>query len=641
VGRTLRLALVGALIVVVLTPLPALAVTITVNNNGDTAADDGVCTLREAIVSANTDTASGAMAGECQAGSGTDTIAFNITPDTITPTSALPAIAQAVTIDGTSDPDSTRVTITGGSAGSNANGLTVTPASGTSTIKGLYITGFQGTGGDAGGGHGIYANLPGATSLTVGGTGPNEGNVLSGNAAHGAFLRFGGTYTLRGNIIGLQADGSTVQANGMGGALVQGVNSVTGGTMGVTPGGPCTGACNLISGNTGLGLHPSSGAVVQGNFIGTDVTGLQDRGNTGAGIIETTDNTVMNFGGTTAAARNIISGNDGSGINLGDAGASNDVIQGNFIGVGTDGTTVIGNGVAGVSLEGDRVTVGGTMAGAGNVIAHNGNTGVSLFPGATGHRIVGNEIRDNTGSGIDLLPGSGVTPNDVGDGDAGANNLQNFPVLSSAAAFGGVATVQGTLNSTSSTMFQADLYASDACNAASPNDFGEGQRYLGSTTVGTDGSGNGSLTFTSSGTPPVAPGEVVTTTATDPNGNTSEFSQCLSVIQGPPPPPPPTCPGFGSDARAQLVGTEGPDTLTGTGAAEIVCGLGGKDVLRGGSGNDLVLGGGGNDRLAGQAGKDVLKAQAGKDRLSGGPGRDRCQGGPGLDTAVGCEAGRT
>jgi Ca2+-binding RTX toxin-like protein len=100
------------------------------------------------------------------------------------------------------------------------------------------------------------------------------------------------------------------------------------------------------------------------------------------------------------------------------------------------------------------------------------------------------------------------------------------------------------------------------------------------------------------------------------------------------------CPGFETDTRSQVVGTEGSDTATGTPAAEVFCGLGGNDVLKGGGGNDLMLGGGGNDKLSGQGGKDILKGQAGHDKMNGGSGVDRCQGGPGKDSAKACEKGK-
>ena len=117
-----------------------------------------------------------------------------------------------------------------------------------------------------------------------------------------------------------------------------------------------------------------------------------------------------------------------------------------------------------------------------------------------------------------------MTPNDAGDGDAGANNLQNFPVLTSATS--GSTTIEGTLNSASNTQFRLEFFANTACD---PSGFGEGETFLGSTDVTTDGSGNASFTVTFPATVPV--GQFITSTATDPDNNTSEFSQCIDVVE--------------------------------------------------------------------------------------------------------------
>jgi CSLREA domain-containing protein len=394
-------------------------------------------------------------------------------------------------------------------------------------ILGLAADGSTDRGND---GDGVEADFAVGTT-TVGGTTAAARNVVSGNAGTGLLLRqSSGTYLVQGNYIGMDAAGTTAVPNGGGGVLVQGTNSTIGGTTGVTVGGNCTGACNLISGNTGSGIHAGGGNLIQGNYIGTDVTGLLDRGNTGAGISSGTDSSVTTIGGTVAAERNIISGNNSAGFNWSDVGASNDVIQGNYIGVGTDGQTPIGNGTNGMFLGGDGNIIGGTAAGAGNVIASNLAHGIVVITGALNNSIRGNSIHSNTGLGIDLDPPNAVNANDAQDGDTGANNRQNYPGLSSATTSGAVA-VQGTLNSAPSTAFALDFYSSPQCNDTSPNDFGEGKTYLGNLpAVATDGNGDASFSFTSSGTPPLAGGDVITATATDQNGNTSEFSQCLIAL---------------------------------------------------------------------------------------------------------------
>jgi hypothetical protein len=132
-------------------------------------------------------------------------------------------------------------------------------------------------------------------------------------------------------------------------------------------------------------------------------------------------------------------------------------------------------------------------------------------------RIFGNAIFSNAGLGIDL-GFNGVTPNDVGDGDTGPNNLQNSPVLTSVTA----SSVEGTLNSTPNTSFGVQFFASTACD---PSGSGEGRTLIQSAVVGTDPSGNASFGVSLT----VPPGRVVTATATDPDGNTSEFSACLAL----------------------------------------------------------------------------------------------------------------
>jgi CSLREA domain-containing protein len=383
-------------------------------------------------------------------------------------------------------------------------------------------------------GEGIQATF--ATGITtVGGTTAGARNVVAGNGGLGLDLQgFGGDYVVQGNYIGMDSVGTTAVPNAGGGAHVQGSNSVIGGTTGVTAGGSCTGACNLISGNTGLGLLVSSDQVIEGNYIGTDVTGLLDRGNSSSGIVSNTDSSVITVGGTTAQERNIISGNNGTGLGWGDEGANNDIIQGNYIGVGSDGTTAVGNSNAGISMSGDDNTIGGAAAGAGNVIAFNGGSvspGIQLNSSASGNSIRGNSIHSNGGLGIDLDPIGSVNANDTDDVDTGANERQNFPHLGTAEATAGAVTVTGTLNSVPSSSFSLDFYSNPACNAAAPNNHGEGRTYLGELTpVTTDAGGDATFTFTSDGSPAVSAGDVITATATDSTGNTSEFSRCRVAL---------------------------------------------------------------------------------------------------------------
>src|SRR5258705_6421576 len=135
--------------------------------------------------------------------------------------------------------------------------------------------------------------------------------------------------------------------------------------------------------------------------------------------------------------------------------------------------------------------IGGTAANAGNIIAFNGYDGVvGEVASTTGNSILGNSIYANTrsdipsiGLGIDLM-GDGVSLNDADDSDTGANNLQNFPVLSSAVSSGGATTITGSLNSESNAQYRLEFFASALVDSSG---YGEGQIFLGSTNATTAG----------------------------------------------------------------------------------------------------------------------------------------------------------
>ncbi len=172
--------------------------------------------------------------------------------------------------------------------------------------------------------------------------------------------------------------------------------------------------------------------------------------------------------------------------------------------------------------------IGGTGSGSGNVIAHNdsagGHPGVSVLAG-TNNLILGNSIFDNGGLGIDL-GNDGVTANDTADGDTGANNLQNFPVITGVNASGGMTTVTGRLNSTANTTYRIEVFAN---NTIDSNGYGEGQVFIGAQNATTDASGNVSFSVTNPFTQ-IGAGQRVTATATDPNNNTSEFSGAIGQL---------------------------------------------------------------------------------------------------------------
>ncbi|MCP9496385.1 MAG: carboxypeptidase regulatory-like domain-containing protein [Pyrinomonadaceae bacterium MAG19_C2-C3] len=201
-------------------------------------------------------------------------------------------------------------------------------------------------------------------------------------------------------------------------------------------------------------------------------------------------------------------------------------IQGCYIGVRADGVTPAPNGGRGILLDGvSQVTIGGVTAGQANLITANSGAGIALINNATQNRITRNSIYANGGLGIDL-GNDGITPNDGDnqattevdpDSDTGANNLQNFPIV--AAAFQGSTIARGSLTSTPNSTFTLEFFYN---LSASPTE-AEGQVFVGATSVTTDANGDASFAVTFSDVTAPA-GSFVTATATDAQGNTSEFS---------------------------------------------------------------------------------------------------------------------
>jgi hypothetical protein len=158
------------------------------------------------------------------------------------------------------------------------------------------------------------------------------------------------------------------------------------------------------------------------------------------------------------------------------------------------------------------------------VIAFNSSgVRVANLTDTVGNTISANWIFLNKNLGIDL--GLGYTiPNDVGDADTGANNQQNFPVITSAINTLGPVDIAGTLNSTANTQYRIEFFASTECDSSG---YGEGRDYIGTTMVVTDGAGNASFNVNFSAGGPL--GQFITATATDPAGSTSEFSPCALI----------------------------------------------------------------------------------------------------------------
>jgi autotransporter-associated beta strand protein len=352
-------------------------------------ADSGAGSLRQAIIDSNV-------------GLGYDTITFNI-PGAgvrpISPTTALPTITDAVVINGYTQPGSSANTLTtrnnavilvelnGASAGAGANGLTINSAG--SLVTGLAINRFHGMG--------IHV--------------------------HGAAAQ---NNTLQGNFVGLNASGTTAQANGSWGIFVDG-------SPNTTIGGATNGKRNLVSGNSqgGVAIVGSTaiGLAIEGNWIGTDITGSLDRGNALSGVYV---GDAAGFGGVTSTGspsqsvirNNVISGNDNAGLWI-NSGADNTQVYGNLIGTNASGSEAIGNTDYGIHVQSNFNQIGGSTPAHRNVVSGNLH-GVSIGSGGTNNQVIGNYIGTDV-SGLMPIQNSafGIRISTAGnsvDGNTIANN---------------------------------------------------------------------------------------------------------------------------------------------------------------------------------------------------------------------------
>src|SRR6266480_3020140 len=361
-----------------------------------------------------------------------------------------------------------------------------------------------------------------STSNAIGGTTPAARNVLCGTS-NAVDLKFSNNNIVQGNYIGVSAAGTAGLASGTGILIQQNSSSnIIGGTV--------TGAGNIIGAFSLAGINVSSAPnnIIQGNRIGTNAAGTSGLGG-GTHGFTIGSSTGTQIGGTAAGAGNLISGASGDGmtVNL----SPGTVIQGNLIGTDVTGTVAIPNGNAGVDIinaggASNGSMIGGTAFGAGNIIAFNGTHGVVIASGNTQWPILRNSIFSNVGLGITLggRPDDlSATPtlNDAGDGDTGPNNLQNYPVIESVSSSGGMTTVSGKLNSAANTTYRIEFFANDAID---PTGFGEGDTFVRSTNATTNASGDASFNVSF---PQIGADQRVTATATDPNNNTSEFSAAI------------------------------------------------------------------------------------------------------------------
>ena len=544
-----------------LVSVSAQAAVITVSGTGDTIAVDAVATLREAITSMNNHADVNAdVTGKRVGTYGTaDTINFAIPGAgvrTISPASAEPTIVVPLTINGYSQAGAAANTLAnadnaviliqldGVGAGASVTGLTLGAGSGGSTIKGLDIVRFAG-----------------------------DGIVVQTNGN-----------SILGNFVGVDPSGTTRMPNGTFPSSGDGIRLVGASNNQIGSAAPAD--RNIASGNALNGIHlvgtlvtPATANKIQGNFVGVAADGKSSVGTrtepapapgsaegNNLGGIEISGGELNSIGGTAAGARNVV-GFNGLGIQL-DNGAQQNAIQGNFSGVGADGVTAAGNLLQGIVLRSSNGfsaplgpaqanepgvsfnMIGGTAAGAGNLVELNGTAGIAVFGNpvsASAQPNVSNSIEGNslfkngrsylTASsaptpllGIDLTNGftfprdDGSTTNDSkGHGAANdPNNFQNAPELTMVKSSAGQTTIAGTLTQSISpnSTFRIEFFASDPDPLGLP---AEGQQFLGFFSASTNASGVAAFAPTL----PVSVnvGRIVTATATDQLGNTSEFSE--------------------------------------------------------------------------------------------------------------------
>jgi hypothetical protein len=364
---------------------------------------------------------------------------------------------------------------------------------------------------------------------TVGGTQPADRNVFASNNSD-LILADGNGTVIQGNYFNVNAAGTAGLGNGRSGVNVEFGTGVTIG--GSAPGAANVIGTWLVRAiQIGEACACTTDTIsIQGNLVGTDATGtvgISSGTNDAISVGRASNVTIV---GNVITNRTGI-GIDLSGSNSGVSGVT---IQGNKIGTDVTGALPLPNGACGIHIADSNGvvtgTIGGPGVGEGNVIAYSGANGISVDGNAGPFTIVGNSMFRNGRLGIALggigcSANSNPTPNDAGDADTGPNLRQNFPIIQTVNHL--VPETSGTellgkLDSTPSTDFTLDFYADPACSNF-PREFLQGKTYLGSARASTDGSGHAQFDVTFSVV--TEAGARITATATDPSGNTSEFAQ--------------------------------------------------------------------------------------------------------------------
>ncbi len=371
--------------------------------------------------------------------------------------------------------------------------------------------------------HGIRVsnNFGTADGNVIGGSGPNDGNIVAANGGYGILLDGDTNSRIRGNTVGLNA-AEAARPNGLDGIALDKSTA------------PMV-RSNTVSGNTGSGIvlfnatnfGPTTNATIRDNRIGTNTarTAARPNGETGLVLTDATGATITG---------NTISGNTDTGVFL-NGGTSGHVLENNFIGTNASGAN-LGNGLPGGSgragifcQNASDVRIGQNFQP--NTIRFNGADGIFIGESCSDISVVGNVIYGNGGLAVDLAP-NGPNPNDPGDGDTGANGKLNYPVITSAENDGTNATISWTLSAVPNTTYQL-LFCRNP--SPDPSGFGECQvpNALETTTTNASGNAGGTQTLSVSAYPA---GSWVTVNATElagpvpaGYGPTSEFSASVQV----------------------------------------------------------------------------------------------------------------
>jgi hypothetical protein len=383
--------------------------------------------------------------------------------------------------------------------------------------------------------YGVYIQV-GASSNTIGGTTTTARNIISGNQTGGILVTGSGTTgnLIEGNFIGIDPTGTAALANAFYDVLIQG--GATANTVGGITSTPGTGAGNVISGNktpsttSGFGVEISgtgtANNVVEGNLIGTNAAGTAVLSNLDGVRIDTNASN-NTIGGTAAGAGNVISGNTGNGVYILGSGTGN-IVLGNSIGTDATGTAALGNGTGVLVANGATGnTIGGAAAGAGNLIAHNKGAGVAVGSSATDSS-VNNAILSNTifsNGRLGIDLGSDGVTLNTPGGPHTGPNLLQNFPAITSANVSGGSTTIMGTLNGAPSMTFTIQFFASA--APDPTGYGQGQQFLGQVAATTNSSGN--ATFSATLTISSLVGQFCTATATDLAGNTSEFSQAFAT----------------------------------------------------------------------------------------------------------------